>query len=143
MLYFVVLVFFGAFFLLNLVLAVVVDTYAHPDRFNDGEDDADPECDPELGFRAAVPSSSVSNDATSEDDALPTEGIETAGVWRNRIIDVVSAQWFRTLVLTTIILNTIVLAIHYPKMDERFRNVLDGFNVGHGRACNDVFLIPL
>ena len=130
-LYFVVLIWVGGFFVLQLALAVVTDSYA-----DEAEDEAERQAEQEeevnleelekkenrKKYSMAVAESEKQLFAGLSGEQ---EGLSVSGIFRA----IVEKRWFSPTIFFLIFANTVVLSMEYASMSETYEAVLDTVNL--------------
>jgi voltage-dependent calcium channel L type alpha-1D len=118
---YVALILFGAFFCLNLLLAVLEDNFQHTTT--------DPSSTGTwksfvLGLMRAC--------SFGEEETYPTTSPSSPSSWyqlvRQHCRKISRSSWFDSVITFFIIINTLVLALDYYPQDQTFSNFLDLFN---------------
>ena len=129
-LYFVVLIWVGGFFVLQLALAVVTDSYADM-----AEDEAERQAEEKLEVDEEQEKNEMKKKysmavAESEKQMFAglggdQEGISLSGIFRA----IVEKRWFSPTIFFLIFANTVVLSMEYAEMSPMYETVLDTVNL--------------
>eukprot|EP00127_Corallochytrium_limacisporum_P001923 Clim_evm78s88 gene=Clim_evmTU78s88 len=144
--FFIISVFVGAFFVINLMLAVVALAYesqVEEDRMQKGRDlraaEAEARAEGDSKSLAEIAASrdtlkSVSNRNRNLDVPMPRLTAEDFGgnLIISRLRDccnrIIINEVFQAVIVFCILANTIVLALEYPTMSDSFKRVTEGLN---------------
>ena len=155
--YYIITVFFGAFFLLNLVLAVVASNYCNPsselgrladvlagrdkdDEENEGDSEVEDAPAAEPPASPATPEPSTTNAADAVAHAM-VHGAE--GCWKRwcaLCAGMVDKSWYEALIITVIIINTTAMSMEYPSQSDVYGSVLEVINFicrSEERSCRE------
>lgn len=129
-LYFVVLIWVGGFFVLQLALAVVTDSYADM-----AEDEAERQAEEQQVVEEEQEKKEMKKKyslavAESEKQMFAglggdQEGISLSGIFRA----IVEKRWFSPTIFFLIFANTVVLSMEYADMSATYKDVLDTVNL--------------
>ncbi|KAK3256176.1 hypothetical protein CYMTET_34675, partial [Cymbomonas tetramitiformis] len=141
-LYFIVVIFIGAFFLLNLVLAVI--TSMHNDTIMVAKEEQKMGCNTpapnaEVDAMSSMMQKFMDTAGNVSKDVINRVGGEVAsrgeelaaGVWQRTRINIrliIMSFWFNPAVTLLILMNTLVLSLEYEGMDPQFRETLELLN---------------
>eukprot|EP00050_Salpingoeca_kvevrii_P002109 m.186932 g.186932 ORF g.186932 m.186932 type:complete len:1593 (-) comp10537_c4_seq1:430-5208(-) len=129
--FFLVLIFFGCFVLLNLVLAVVASEYLKTKQ--------DPDVKPSPAARSTHRNEHDAHIAIPTLESRARNSFSRAATWigtktgpfRSSCRHIVEKPWFNATIMTCIILNTLTLAIEHPSMSDNLALFLE--------VCNYIF----